>query len=170
MDSNPSLHLRSYEPSDFSSIQNWVTDERTHALWSAGHMPSPLTATALAEKLMQGKAHWNDEAFVCADEHDQPIGFAVCSITTEKHRAHIKYVIVNPMLRGSGIGTRMIEMLLNLLFDTVIVHFVTLNVFDINTSAIRCYQKAGFRITSVMPDVFSFQNEQWGRISMQKDR
>lgn len=170
MHSNTSLHLRSYEPADFSAIQNWITDERIHALWSGGHMPLPLTANAFAVKLMQGYAQWNDEAFVYADEHEQPAGFAVCSITPENHRAHIKYVIVNPLLRGSGIGTSMIELLLNRLFDTGIVRFVTLNVFDINTSAIRCYQKAGFRITSVASDVFSFQNEQWGRIAMQKDR
>ena len=170
MHSNSSLHLRSYEPADFSSIQSWVTDERTHALWSGGHMPSPLTAEAFAEKLMQGYEQWNDEAFVYADEHGHPAGFAVCSITPENHRAHIKYVIVDPVLRGSGVGTSMIKIMLNRIFDSGIMHFVTLNVFDINTSAIRCYQKAGFRITSVTPDAYSFQNERWGRISMQKDR
>ena len=165
-----SLHLRHYQSADFPFIQSWVTDERTHALWCAGHMPVPLTAEAFEEKLQQGRAQWNDEFFVLTDELHQPIGFAGCSITREKKRAHIKYVIVTPCKRGLGIGTRMMKMLLDHLFESEVVHFATLSVFDSNQSAIRCYQKAGFRITSITPNVFFFQNECWGRISMQKDR
>lgn len=34
------MRLRPYIPShDFDSIKNWVTDERTNALWSANHAP-----------------------------------------------------------------------------------------------------------------------------------
>ncbi len=170
MESPNSLHLRYYQSADFPFIQSWVTDERTHALWCAGHMPVPLTADVFEEKLQQGRAQWNDEFFVLTDELHQPIGFAGCSITREKKRAHIKYVIIDPCRRGLGIGTRMMKMLLDHLFESEVVHFATLNVFDSNQSAIHCYQKAGFCITGITPNVFSFQNECWGRVSMQKDR
>ena len=170
MEAHPFLSLRHYQPADFPFLQSWVTNERTHALWSARHMPFPLAADAFEEKLQQGRAQWNDEFFVLTNEQHQPIGFAACSISSENHRAHIKYVIVDPCRRGLGLGTCMIKMLLDCLFESEMVHFATLSVFDSNQSAIRCYQKAGFRITSITPNVFFFQNECWGRISMQKDR
>ncbi len=164
------LYLRHYHSADFPFIQSWVTDERTYALWCAGHMPVPLTAEAFDEKLQQGREQRNDEVFVFVDEQDHPVGFAACSVTSEKKRAHIKYVLIDPCRRGMGVGTRMMNMLLSHLFASEAVHFATLNVFDCNQSAIQCYQKAGFRITSNAPNVFAFHEESWGRISMQKDR
>ena len=41
------MRLRPYIPSsDFDAIKNWVTDEKTHALWSAKHAAYPLERNA----------------------------------------------------------------------------------------------------------------------------
>ena len=44
--------LRPYIPShDFDSIKNWITDERTNALWSTNHAPFPLEKESFDEFL-----------------------------------------------------------------------------------------------------------------------
>ncbi|WP_282768534.1 hypothetical protein [Coprobacillus cateniformis] len=43
---------------------------------------------------------------------------------------------------------------------------MSLNVFDINYGAKKCYQKLGFIENSILKDAFSFQDEKWARCHM----
>lgn len=166
------LHLRPYRADDFSALQCWIADERTHALWCANHMRFPLTNESFTQKLEQGASEWGDQAYVCVDESDQPVGFCLYSFNAEKAQGYFKYVLVNPAQRGRGVGTQMIRLLIEKAFHHDHATTVRLSVFDVNVSAIRCYQKAGFKILESTSDAFTYQNESWGRIAMfiQKDR
>ena len=46
------MRLRPYIHSkDYDYIQNWITDERTHALWCANLIPYPMTEEKLQSVL-----------------------------------------------------------------------------------------------------------------------
>ena len=36
------MRIRPYQNKDFDIISQWITDERSHALWCANLMPYPL--------------------------------------------------------------------------------------------------------------------------------
>lgn len=42
--------------------------------------------------------------------------------------------------------------------------------FDVNEAAVRCYRKAGFIEVQREPEAFSFQEEKWGRLTMEAYR
>lgn len=49
--------------------------------------------------------------------------------------------------RGKGIGTEVVQILLRYCFMVLGVYSVHLDVLETNTPAIKCYEKAGFRIS-----------------------
>ncbi len=53
-------------------------------------------------------------------------------------------VIGDGNIRGLCIGKQMIGATLNIAFDQLKLHRVSLGVFDFNESATACYEKAGF--------------------------
>ena len=57
----------------------------------------------------------------------------------------------------------MMQLLLRHAQDIAGVSSVSLSVFDGNTAARRCYEKAGFREISFTPEAFTFGHERWGR-------
>jgi len=50
-------------------------------------------------------------------------------------------------VRGKGIGTEVVQILLRYCFMVLGVYSVHLDVLETNTPAIKCYEKAGFRIS-----------------------
>ena len=57
-----------------------------------------------------------------------------------------RILIGDNRLRGKGIGKEIVERLLDHTFLTLLQSMAALNVFDWNTSAIKCYMKSGFNI------------------------
>ncbi|MFR3314867.1 MAG: GNAT family N-acetyltransferase [Waltera sp.] len=49
--------------------------------------------------------------------------------------------------RGKGIGSEVVQILLRYCFMVLGVYSVHLDVLETNTPAIKCYEKAGFRIS-----------------------
>ena len=87
-----------------------------------------------------------------------------------KNHGFLKFIILDNELRGLGYGTKMIQFICRFAFEMTAVSSVVLNVFDANTAAVKCYQKAGFSEQSRENNVFSFQKESWGRCRMTKER
>ena len=78
------MHLRIYnEQTDFVHIENWIPDERTHALWCANLLPYPLSKEGLhkylEEQIPDSKKEY-DGAYVYVNEDDSPVGFLIFSV------------------------------------------------------------------------------------------
>ena len=65
---------------DFDYIKNWITDERTHAMWSANHAPYPLEKSAFADFLDFIYSKYGDCPFVATADDGTIVGFICCSI------------------------------------------------------------------------------------------
>ena len=116
--------------------------------------------------LIQEENENEGSAFTAVTDEGRPIGFFVYSADYMANSGFLKYIIVDPDLRGQGYGTQMMALILKYAFEISGVACVSLNVFDVNESARRCYRKAGFREEAEEKDAFSYQNELWGRCRM----
>lgn len=161
------MRLRPYIPSnDFDAIKDWVTDERTNAMWSAKHAPYPLEKTAFDRFLADMYIRHGDCPFVAVTDDGTIVGFICCSVNIESNEALLAFVIIDPAQRGKGYGKEMIQLASKYCFEILKADTVQLNVFTVNEKARKCYESAGFKERRITPDVFPFGDELWGRCNM----
>lgn len=161
------MRLRPYIPShDFDAIKDWVTDERTNALWSANHAPFPLEKTAFDKFLADMYIRYGDCPFVATTDDGTVVGFICTSINTESNEAMLAFVVVDPAQRGKGCGREMVQLAAKYCFEILKADAVQLNVFTVNEKARKCYESAGFTERHTTPDAFEFGSEKWGRCNM----
>ena len=68
----------------------------------------------------------------------------IFKIDKENRTARVGCYLINPLIRGKGIGTKALELLTDYAFEKMDLDILELGVFDYNIGAIKCYQKAGF--------------------------
>ena len=160
------MRLRPYRKTDFTYIEKWVKDKRTHALWCANMLSFPLSSEEFHAKLEKDEKDWGGCGYTFTDDTGKPFGFFIYSINEEENSGFVTLAIVNGDVRGKGYGTQMMKMLLRYAYFITNVSSVKLNVFDCNERAKRCYEKAGFDTVNVILEAFSFEEEKWGRCFM----
>ena len=160
------MRLRPYRKTDFTYIENWITDERTHALWCANMLSFPLSSEEFHTKLEQNEKDWGSCGFTFTDEAGKPVGFLTYSINEKENSGFVTFAIVDSKERGKGNGTQMMKLLLQYAYMITNVSSVKLNVFDCNQGARKCYEGVGFETVSVTPEAFSYEDEKWGRCFM----
>ena len=163
------MKLKEYIPSkDFDSIKNWIDDERTHAMWCACRFEYPLEKENFEEVLKDMHSKWGDTPFVASLDDGNTVGFFCYSLNNETKEGMLKFVVVNPSLRGKGVAREMLDMVSQYAFEETGAKALHLNVFSENIRAKKCYQKAGFTERSVTENAFSYKDESWGRCNMIK--
>lgn len=68
--------------------------------------------------------------------------------------------------RGKGIGQEIISQLLTYSIDRLKMQEIELNVYDWNTSAIRCYEKVGFKLVPGKYTTIDVQDKTWKSLNM----
>lgn len=161
------MRLRPYIPEkDFEVIRDWITDPRTHALWCANCFDYPLCEKNLDEVLRDIRTKNGDNPFVAVGEDGKAVGFFCCSLNPETNEGLLKFVIVDPAVRGHGIGKAMLHLAVDTAFGISKADAVYLHVFAENTPAVRCYESVGFTQEKTDINAFSYQDESWGRTRM----
>ena len=98
------LTLRPYRPEDAETVLSWCADERAFYQWTAGVLgPWPLSAAAFAfvERLTP---------FI-AEAAGRPAGFfTLRRPEPEKNELRFGFVILDPALRGRGLGKEMLRL------------------------------------------------------------
>ncbi|MBP0968035.1 MAG: GNAT family N-acetyltransferase [Oscillospiraceae bacterium] len=162
-----SMKIRPYiHEQDFSLLRTWSTDARTHAMWCADRFPYPPEPAGFAEALRSIREQWGDAPYIAADENGSAVGFFCRPGQPHQGEIMLKFVIVDPALRGQGIGTKMLRAAVQDIFAQTDADAVQLMVFAENPAARKCYRKAGFTERALTPAAFRFQNESWGRCNM----
>ena len=131
------MEIRPYNSSDADTILSWCGDEKAFYRWTAGVMGEyPITSKefSFVEAM---------DAFT-AVEDDKPIGFFTLRRPDESVNVlRIGFVIVDPALRGKGLGKQMMKLALGIAFGQG-ADAVSLGVFENNLPAYYCYKAAGF--------------------------
>lgn len=159
--------LRPYIPEkDFDIIRSWISDQRTHALWCANRFEYPLSGKNFDEVLRDIRIRNGDSPFVAVGDEGAVTGFFCYSLYPETNEGLLKFVIVDPAVRGQGIGKTMLRLALDYAFGISKANAVYLRVFAENTRAVRCYESVGFTEEKTDRNAFTYQDESWGRTSM----
>ena len=160
------MKLRPFQLSDGEALCRWVADEVTFTRWCANLFSYPLTMAQLEQYSRDPGA---DSLAVTAEEDGVPMGHAVLR-KRENDTVYFGFVVLAPEKRGQGLGREWIGLLARYCFETLGARQVTLDVFDNNPAAWRCYQHAGFRIVEEEPACFPFHEEKWGRYGMRLEK
>ena len=160
------MRLRPFLPDDIDSIKDWITDERSHAMWCANLIKYPLERENFFSVMKEIGTRFGDAPFLATDDDGKPVGFFCYSLNLETNEGMLKFVMVNPKMRGQGYGRQMLKLVLDYAFSITKAGAVQLNVFPENIGAKKCYEHAGFIERSTTLGAFAYKDEAWGRCNM----
>ena len=160
------MRIRPYQNKDFDIISQWITDERSHALWCANLMPYPLEKNSFDALLQEAEERFGDSPFVATTNDGQVVGFFCFSVNLHTNEGMLKFVVIDNTMRNKGYGCEMLKLAIKYAFEIAKADAVHLNVFPENPSAKKCYEKAGFKERTLTENAFSFKDESWGRCNM----
>lgn len=153
------MRLRPYIPeTDFEIIREWIDDPRTHALWCANRFAYPLDRDNFEGVIARN----GDSPFAALDDEGRLAGFFCYAHHPETKDGLLKFVVVDPAVRGQGLGRAMLQLAADYAFGTGKAGAVYLRVFTNNPRAIKCYEHAGFTEKKTEPDAFTYGDELWG--------
>ncbi len=165
-----SLLLRPYQTSDATTIASWIKDEQHLRQWSADRFPHyPLTPDDLNAYYREFIDGHNSVALTLCDD-DEIVGYTTLRIPADNlSERRLGFVIVNDSKRGQGLGKTLVNMAVDYAFRKLGASKVTLGVFDNNTSAIHCYESAGFhRVAMNKPGRYGCLGETWECIELEQ--
>lgn len=159
------IELKYFESSDFKQLIDWIDSPEFLIQWSGPAFTYPLNDKQL-EKYIENANNENAETLVYKvmdKEMGEVIGhISLRNIDRKNKSARMGKVLVgNKNSRGKRIGQQMIKEILNIAFDQLQLHRVSLGVFDFNISAITCYEKAGFIKEGLLRDFRKNGDEYW---------
>jgi RimJ/RimL family protein N-acetyltransferase len=146
--------LHPFSRSDFRELISWVRTPDELFIWSATTFTFPLDESQLEKHYREAQESNTRLTYTAVDlQTKEHIGhIELTRIDRENGKASIAYVLVDPDKRGQGYGKGIMQSILNECFQQMKMSKVDLFVFDFNTVAIHCYQKAGFKIEEVIGD------------------
>ena len=156
------IRLENFDKGDYPLLINSIKDARELMQFAGPEFIFPLTE----EQIEQSFSDKNRIAFSVVNvSNDSVIGH--CEICFKDSFANLgRILIMDQTLRGKGIGRQIVTLLLEFIIKNSEEKNVELNVFDFNSSAIKCYQKIGFVIHPDKKFVREMHNETWTALNM----
>ena len=158
--------LRRHRPENLAAFQRWYRDPEISRL--TRYRTEPMSAQEV-ERYFRARVPGGDTlsyAIHVADT-DRLIGSATFSQLDVANGSVTYHITIGEKdCWGLGYGTEATELMLELAFDQLGLHRVSLAVFEFNDRAIRSYQKAGFRIEGRLRDTIFRDGRHWDEISM----
>jgi RimJ/RimL family protein N-acetyltransferase len=140
------------------------TDEEFMHMWGGGRWYTyPVTSEQMVRQFHTRTE--NTRYYIIYNE-DEPIGSVELDfIRWDERTCRVCQLIISVQHRGKGYGTDALKILTGHAFQNLGMKCVGLSVYDFNTRAIKCYEKAGFteirRIT---------RDNGWVAISMERTK
>ena len=144
------MKLLKYQNKDSAVICSWIKDEKSLYQWSADTIGKfPLADNDLDEFY---SPVINDNRFIplsAVDEKGTLVGHLRIRYPDEADKSTVRFgfVIVDPVLRGHGIGKTMLKLAIDYTKNVLCATKITLGVFTNNDRAKSCYESVGFRST-----------------------
>ena len=134
------IRLEKFSKQEYSNLIKWIDSEDVLVQIAGRQMSFPVTE----EQLDLSQSDKNRNAFSIINiETGKSIGH--CELYRLENSVKIDRLIIgDPSMKGKGLCGQIIQLLLEYGFNKLKQSLIELNVFDWNTVAIRCYEKAGF--------------------------
>lgn len=154
--------LETFTDEDFERFKSWITSPRDLAIFAGSIFELPITDQQLY-------SYPNIEGIhpfkVVLRKNQEVIGHCELNYNHEVPRLS-RILIGSHSVRGKGLGQEIVLKMVEMLFENDSVQKVDLNVFDFNTSAIKCYQNVGFKLNNVPMLIHPYKEEKWTRLNM----
>ncbi|MFT3902849.1 MAG: GNAT family protein [Niabella sp.] len=160
---NHSIKLETFSEADFDTLISWVKDEKELIQFAGPIFNFPLTKEQLHYYLADPKRHVFK---VIHNKTNTVIGHCEVYKGNGQTCRLCRILIGNKIFRGKGYGTLLVKLLTEWSFEKLNVNSVDLNVYDFNTSAIKCYENAGFKRTGINEVTTQVNHETWYSYSM----
>jgi RimJ/RimL family protein N-acetyltransferase len=165
------IRLEYFTQQDFQQLIDWVDNEELLLNWAGTQFKIPLTVEKLEWYIRDANDFENSDTLVYKavdTETGQSVGHISLSVINRPNRsARLTRVLVgNSAERGKGIGEQMTKEMLKIGFEDLGLHRMSLGVYSFNESAIRCYEKCGFKVDGVLRDIKKHQDTYWSLMEM----
>ena len=153
------IRIRTLTDDDFPLMYKWLTDDRVLEFYDGRD-----TKYTMETLIQHYKEEWKDEYYQVIIEYDNvPIGYGQIFKMYDELYVEYKYpqsdkivygidqFIGEPEYWNKGIGTEYIKIILEFLRTLRKADAVVLDPHKSNPRAIRCYEKAGFKIIKELP-------------------
>ena len=156
------MELTSFRRANVRELLSWFANEAELIQWAGPSFAWPLTAEQFTQRLQAAESDpptlyplglYGGDALVGYCELSDPCWTA--------GSAKLSRVAIHPDRRGQGLGLFMVRRALAFGFEQLRLHRVGLGVFDFNTAAVRCYERAGFTHEGTLRDSARVGNERW---------
>ena len=156
------IQLQPFTVADYDRLILWVDSAESLMQFAGPGFVFPLTHQQLDDSLSDSKR----KAFKVVDvAGNATIGHAEIYLTTEA--AHFGRILIgDEKQRGKGIGQMIVAQLLHIAFEEMNQSLATLNVFDWNLAAIKCYEKGGFAVNPDKRLARTVNGKTWTALNM----
>ncbi len=133
--------LKRFDPAFSAEVASWVRGP-AELKWVAPSCVPPITSS-----MVRNWVKVNGRALILSRADARvPIGYGELNpLCDNPGELWIGHVVLNPSLRGRGLGERFTRLLLAHAFDEMAAERVSLVVFPENARAVDCYHRAGLR-------------------------
>lgn len=168
------IKLEYFTEDDFQQLIDWVPNDEFALQWGGPSFIYPLTYEQLQNYIINANTLESTKYIFKVVElsNNETIGhISLGNVDRINECARVGKVLVGSNgARGKGYGTQMINIILKFAFEELKLRKVTLGVFDFNHSAIKCYEKVGFRKEGFLCDARKIGDEYWNLIEMGMSR
>ncbi|MGO4731083.1 GNAT family N-acetyltransferase [Paenibacillus sp. 2KB_22] len=152
------IKLERFGHIDFKQLIDWIDSPKFMLQWGGRTFSYPLTEQQLENYISNDTLIYR----VVLEENEEVIGHINLTIDRINNSGRLGKVLVGERnLKGHGIGQLMVQKVLNIAFEQLKLHRVSLGVFDFNLPAIACYEKAGFVKEGLLREARKVDNEFW---------
>jgi RimJ/RimL family protein N-acetyltransferase len=158
------VRLEKFTTSDFPQLLAWIDSYETLVQFAgASTFEFPVT-----ENQLQSYCDKTDRQIfkVIHLADNKNIGHAELLFLGEGKARICRVLIGDKNYRGLGIGQAIIEALVTKAYGELQMSYLELNVYDWNISAIKCYEKVGFRINLDEVKYSEFEGKKWKALNM----
>lgn len=136
------MHLRKYFSSDFELLDSWVTSAELLFQFAGTAWTYPLDENQIRN--YQGN-YPERQFFMGINEENNPFAFGEIIVGDVNSPRLGRLLIGESKSRGKGLGLSFVNLLIKECRQKIETDVIYLYVFPDNSSAIRCYEKAGFK-------------------------
>ncbi len=159
------IRLEPFGPADFKELIDWVTDEELLMNWSGSLFSFPLTPRSLDWYIRDSNMANSSDAFIYKavdDATGKSIGhISLGGISWKNRSSRITRVLIgNTAERGKGYCCGIVKAALKIGFEELNLHRIALGLYDDNTAALKCYEKAGLKVEGISRDILWY-NGRW---------
>jgi RimJ/RimL family protein N-acetyltransferase len=160
------IQLEKFDSSCYSKLISWIGTAEDLMQFAGPGFSFPLTVGQLEE----AAKNENRVAFKVSDSNTGLlIGHA--EIYKKEHVAILCRILIgDKQMRGNGIGGEIVRQLVHHSFVNLGYATVELNVYDWNTDAIKCYERAGFIVNRNKVSHSEVNGKTWTAINMKLDK